>query len=145
MLILACADLHGDKDIYEWLVGTAIAEEPDLVVLSGDLLGASNASGTIEEAQQINASAILKIIDLIDQPVLYLMGNDDAIELEPHRDSTRSVNESRIEIGDLNFVGYQYSLPFMGGIFEKSEDAIRDDDALRRACLKGAVNSNDPG
>jgi hypothetical protein len=28
---------------------------------------------------------------------------------------------------------------------EGSPDAIRDDDALSRACLKGAVNSNDPG
>ena len=127
MVILASADLHGDKDIYEWLVGAAISAEPDVMVLAGDLLGVSTASGTIEEAQQMNAYEILKIINQIDLCVLYLMGNDDAIELEPNGDSMRSINGVRIEIGDLNFVGYQYSLPFMGGIFEKSEDAIRND------------------
>jgi Icc-related predicted phosphoesterase len=127
MQILASADMHGDLDIYQWLVGVAVNTKPDVLVIAGDLLGAPDVFGTIEEDQRANALEILKIISRVKQPILYLMGNDDTIELEPHTDSIQSVNDSRIEFGGLSFVGYQYSLPFMGGIFEKSEDGIRDD------------------
>ena len=127
MQILASADLHGDLDIYEWLVGVAVNTKPDVLVMAGDLLNGSGVFGTVEEAQRANALEILNIISRVNQPVLYLMGNDDMIELEPNVDSIQSINNTSIEIGGLNFVGYQYSLPFMGGIFEKSEDSIRDD------------------
>jgi len=127
MQILASADLHGDLDIYEWLVGVAVNTKPDVLVMAGDLLNGSGVFGTVEEAQRANALEILNIISRVNQPVLYLMGNDDMIELEPNMDSIQSINNTSIEIGGLNFVGYQYSLPFMGGIFEKSEDSIRDD------------------
>ena len=127
MQILASADLHGDLDIYEWLVGVTVNTKPDVLVMAGDLLNGSGVFGTVEEAQRANALEILNIISRVNQPVLYLMGNDDMIELEPNVDSIRSINNTSIEIGGLNFVGYQYSLPFMGGIFEKSEDNIRDD------------------
>ena len=127
MQILASADLHGDLDIYEWLVGVTVNTKPDVLVMAADLLNASGVFGTVEEAQRANALEILNIISRVNQPVLYLMGNDDMIELEPNVDLIRSINNTSIEIGGLNFVGYQYSLPFMGGIFEKSEDGIRDD------------------
>ncbi len=127
MQILASADLHGDLGIYEWLVGMVFDTNPDVLVLAGDLLDGHNMIGTIEEAQRSTAFEILNIIGRVTQPVLYVMGNDDMIELDSMSDSIQSINESRIEIGKLTFVGYQYSLPFMGGIFEKPEESIGDD------------------
>ena len=127
MKLLASADLHGDHDIYEWLVGVTKSAGPDVIVLAGDLLDGAARFDTIEDAQRADAHEILEILDRVSQPVLYLMGNDDMVELEPHKDSIQSIHNSRVEFGGLNFVGYQYSLPFMGGIFEKSEDGIRDD------------------
>jgi Icc-related predicted phosphoesterase len=96
-------------------------------VLAGDLLGAPENFDTIEESQRADAIAILKILDRMTQPVLYVMGNDDMVELEPKRSRIRSLHSTRVELGGLSFVGYQYSLPFMGGVFEKSESGIRDD------------------
>lgn len=127
MEILASADLHGDYEIYKWLVDVTEKTEPDVPVLAGDLLCGANVPGTYEETQRVNALEILEILGRVNQPILYLMGNDDMIELEPQSDSIHSISGSRFDIGDLNFVGYQYSLPFMGGIFEKPEDGIRDD------------------
>ena len=84
---------------------------PDVLVIAGDLLNGLDMIGTIEEAQRSTAFEILNIIGRVTQPVLYVMGNDDMIELESMSDSIQSINESRIEIGSLYFVGYQYSLP----------------------------------
>lgn len=38
-----------------------------------------------------------------------------------------SLHGRRVDLGDYNFVGYQYSLPFMGGHFEKEEPGIAAD------------------
>ena len=127
MQILASADLHGDLEIYGWLVGVVADTNADVLVIAGDLLDGLDMVGTIEEAQRSTAVEILNIIGTLTQPVLYAMGNDDMIELEPLSDSIQSINMSRIEIGTVSFVGYQYSLPFMGGKFEKAEEGIRDD------------------
>jgi len=61
------------------------------------------------------------------------MGNDDWIELDAPIPSHQSVHGRRINIGSFNFVGYQYTLPFMGGVHEKSEDEIEKDLALLEA------------
>jgi len=127
MILLASADLHGDHNIYKWLVGVTANICPDAVILAGDLLGAPSGYTTIEESQRADAIDILKILERIEQPVLYIMGNDDMIELESNSDAIRSVHGCSIELGKLNVVGYQYSLPFMGGIYEKSEDGISED------------------
>ena len=127
MRILAAADLHGNLDIYGYLVRAAAEVNPDVLVLAGDLLDAFGAPGYLQGSQRANARDILRILNRVHQPVLYLMGNDDAVELEPETNSIQSIHRVRVEIGGFNFVGYQYSLPFMGGIFEKPEDGIRED------------------
>ena len=127
MQLLALADLHGNHEIYEWLAGVTARVAPDVVVIAGDLLGGQDGFGTIEDSQRADAIAILDILDRITQPVLYVMGNDDMVELEPKKVSIQSLHGRRVDLEDLNFVGYQFSLPFMGGIFEKPEDGIRDD------------------
>jgi len=127
MLLLALADLHGNHGLYEWLVGVTARVAPEAIVLAGDLLGYQEGFDTIEDGQRADAAQIVDILDRITRPVLYVMGNDDLVELDPRKDSIQSLHGRRVELGDLNFVGYQYSLPFMGGIFEKTEDGIRDD------------------
>ncbi len=127
MRIIATADLHGFHDVYEWLVGIAAVEEPDAIVLAGDLLGWGGAFDTIEEAQAADRLVVLQRLFLIKCPVLYVMGNDDFIELDAPAPSQHSVHGKRIEMGEFNFVGYQFTLPFMGGIHEKPEDEIAED------------------
>jgi Icc-related predicted phosphoesterase len=59
------------------------------------------------------------------------MGNDDLVELEAPAPRFVSLHGRRVELTGLNLVGYQYSLPFMAGVYEKPEEEIRADlDAL---------------
>lgn len=127
MRLLAAADLHGDHAVYRWLVRTARDLRPDAVVLAGDLLGYPDGHGTVEQAQRADAAKVLAILDEMDDPVFTIMGNDDWIELESKKSGMRSIHGVRVELGEFNLVGYQYSLPFIGGIFEKTEEEIRAD------------------
>ena len=65
------------------------------------------------------------------------MGNDDLVELDPGSDHFTLIHGQRVQVGKTNFVGYQYSLPFMGGVYEKPEDLIRAD----LAHLEGLVDT----
>jgi hypothetical protein len=127
MRILACADVHGDRRIYGWLVEMAAKVDTDVVVLAGDLLGYQEGYATVEEAQRADAGKVVMVLEGVGAPVFYLMGNDDEVELEPNGPNLRSIHGQRVEFGDINFVGYQYSLPFMAGVFEKPEEQIRED------------------
>lgn len=127
MKILASADLHGYYDVYRWIVDIAQKNEVDAVVLAGDLLGCPDDSLPIEEAQMADAERVLSIVEPLQAPVFYIMGNDDMIELPPSNSRCQSVQGKRVDFGGFNFVGYQYTLPFMGGIFEKPEEAIGAD------------------
>ena len=127
MKVLATADLHGDHDIYEWLVHVSKRIQPDVVVLAGDLLGCPDGYSTVEESQRADATQILSILKNIRAPIFFVMGNDDMVELEPRESSIQSIHSRRIDLKDFNFVGYQYSLPFMAGVFEKPETEIKED------------------
>jgi Icc-related predicted phosphoesterase len=127
MRIIAIADLHGFHDAYDWLVDMTAAEGADAVVLAGDLLGWGGPFDTVEEAQAADRLEVLQRLSAIRCPVLYVMGNDDFIELDPPVPLQQSVHGKRIEISGFNFVGYQCTLPFMGGIHEKPEEEIAED------------------
>jgi Icc-related predicted phosphoesterase len=49
------------------------------------------------------------------------------VELDPGVPDIQSLHARRLQHGPVSFVGYQYSLPFMGGVFEKSEAEISSD------------------
>ena len=127
MRVLACADLHGFRDVYAWLIEMARTEEPDAVVLAGDLLGFASGYGTFEDAQAADARGIVSRLSEITCPVFYVMGNDDWVDLNPSVPDIQSVHGKRVPFGDFNIVGYQYTLPFMGGINEKPEHEMKDD------------------
>jgi len=67
---------------------------------------------------------LIELLEGAAVPVLYIMGNDDLIELASGSDRAQSLHGRQVECGRFKFVGYQYSLPFMGGTFEKPEAAI---------------------
>jgi len=127
MRLLASADLHGFWDVYTWLVDVAITEEPDGVVLAGDLLGFPDGYDTVEEAQAADALEVVARFSAITCPVFYVMGNDDWVDLNPSVSSIQSVHGRRVSFGAFNVVGYQYTLPFMGGINEKPEHEMEHD------------------
>ena len=55
------------------------------------------------------------------------MGNDDLVELEPVEGKLEPLHNRRVDFGGFNFVGYQYSLPWMGGDLEKPDEEIEAD------------------
>jgi Icc-related predicted phosphoesterase len=81
--ILAAADLHGKQPIYEWLLGVIREQRVEALVLAGDLLGCPEGFDTPEKAQQDEACRLTGFLGMAAVPVLYIMGNDDLVELDP--------------------------------------------------------------
>ncbi len=122
MLILAAADLHGAMDVYGWLRASAAEHRPDAVVLAGDLFAGAPGPG-----QRAQAPRIVAALKRFAAPVYYIMGNDDGCALAYEDDRIQPLHGRRLERGGFNFVGYEYSLPFVGGIYEKPEREIEAD------------------
>ncbi len=127
MRVLASADVHGVARVYDWLLGEARSQGIDAVVLAGDLLSCAGGFDSPEAAQRHEASTLLQTLDAAGLPILYVMGNDDLVELGSTSERVQSIHGRRVSLGGFNFVGYQYSLPFVGGTFEKSDPAIAAD------------------
>jgi Icc-related predicted phosphoesterase len=122
------ADIHGSLDVYRRVPHLAVEYQAEVLVLAGDLLGGpDNDSVAIEEAQCADAREILRMLKPLTVPVLYIMRNDDLVEPEPAGSQFQSIHGRRLDLGAYNFVGYQFSPPFMGGIFEKLEEEIATD------------------
>jgi uncharacterized protein len=126
MNILAAADLHGRHRLFEALLEMAGPLDVQAIVLAGDLLGSPGVTKECN-AQKRDARKILAILRRSSVPVLFVMGNDDFVDLGPDSPRLLSLHGRRIDLGGFNFMGYQYSLPFMGGINEKTEEAIAGD------------------
>lgn len=124
MRLLASADLHGKRSVYEWLVRTAAEYHAEVLVLGGDLFGCLDGFATPEAAQDHEARLLSEFLAAMGLPVLYIMGNDDLVELNSGFEHVQSIHGRRVQLGRYSFVGYQYSLPFMGGTFEKPEADI---------------------
>jgi Icc-related predicted phosphoesterase len=127
MRILASADVYGSQPVYAWLLNVAREQEVDAIVLAGDLFGCLDGFDTPEDAQRHEASLLTDVLEGTGLPVLYIMGNDDLVELNPGAGRVQSVHGREVRCGRYSFVGYQYSLPFMGGTFEKPDTDIRID------------------
>jgi Icc-related predicted phosphoesterase len=127
MRILAAADIHGKWPIYNWLLAAVREEHVRALVLAGDLLGCPDGFDTPEEAQKVEACLLTSLLGRAGVPVFYIMGNDDLVELDSSTEAVQSLHGQRVCCGKFAFVGYQYSLPFMGGPFEKPESQIESD------------------
>jgi Icc-related predicted phosphoesterase len=135
MRVLASADLHGKHPVYEWLVRAASEHHVDAVILAGDLFGCLDGFATPETAQAHEARLLSEFLAGAGFPVLYIMGNDDLVELNSGCRHVQSIHGRRVQLGRYSFVGYQYSLPFMGGPFEKPEAGIKADVAAVEALM----------
>jgi len=113
--VLASADIHGHHEVYDWLVTVAQTREVSAVILAGDLLGYPDGYETPELAQEADREPVLKILGRLSQPVFYIMGNDDWVELRSPVLRHRPLHGDRVDFEGFNFVGYQFTLPFMGG------------------------------
>jgi Icc-related predicted phosphoesterase len=127
MRVLASGDVHGRWPVYRWLLTVAQEYHVEAIVLAGDLLGCLDGFDTPEEAQRHEASMLIELLEGAAVPVLYIMGNDDLIELASGSNRIQSLHGRQVEYGRFKFVGYQYSLPFMDGPFEKPEADIQID------------------
>ena len=127
MRVLASADVHGKWPVYEWLVTVAREQRVQAMLLAGDLLGCPDGFDTPQLAQQHEARILVEFLEGAQVPVFYIMGNDDLVELNSRSSRVQSLHGRRVRVGHFAFVGYQYSLPFMGGTFEKPEAEIELD------------------
>ena len=118
MRILAAADVHGFLDVYRWLVRQAREQAVEAVVLGGDLLGIPDENEDVEAGMRACAEEIQSIFGPLGRPVLYIMGNDDLIDLPPHA-GFEAIHRRRLEIGGTAFVGYAGGPPFLGGPFDR--------------------------
>jgi Icc-related predicted phosphoesterase len=122
MRILATADLHGAIDVYKWLVATADSQHAEVLILAGDLF----SPGSPEE-QRAQGREIVSILSFGKIPCLYIMGNDDEVSLEHEDAQIKSLHGKRLSLGPFHFVGYEYTPPFFGFTFVKSEQDIGAD------------------
>ena len=120
MRILAAADIHGVSFVYEWLVG--LSPSADALILAGDLFDADFPAEQRKQAEKIMTRLRASFV-----PVLYLMGNDDNVPLDYEDSLIQPLHGRRVEIGDYNFVGYQYTPPFVGDMFVKQDNEIAED------------------
>jgi len=127
MQLLMSADLHGKWSVFDWLLTVARERCVDAIVLAGDLLGCPDGFDTPEKAQQHDAARVNELLAGVGIPVFYVMGNDDLIELSADSTQVQSLHGRQVRWERFTFAGYQYSLPFMGGTFEKPELAIEED------------------
>lgn len=123
MRILAIADIHGATEVYEWLSEAAAEFSADMLILAGDLL----IGGWEEEQSEQASTVVVPLLRKIPVPSCYIMGNDDNIDLGYEDERIRSVHGRREDFGVCSVVGYQYSTPFVGGCYEKTEEAISHD------------------
>jgi uncharacterized protein len=121
--ILAIADIHGANEVYEWLVESAARHQPDAIVLAGDLFSAGWEEEQRAEAQTI----IIPLLKRISVPVFYIMGNDDNVGLDHEDEQIRPLHGRRLSYGEFDFVGYQFTPPFVGTVFVKPESEIEKD------------------
>ena len=120
MRVLAAADIHGALVVYSWLVG--LAPSADVLILAGDLFDADFPAEQRKQAEKIVARLLASSV-----PVLYLMGNDDNVPLDYEDSLIEPLHGRRVEIGEFNFVGYQYTPPYVGDMFVKSDKEIEVD------------------
>jgi Icc-related predicted phosphoesterase len=120
--ILAIADIHGVVSVYEWLVELVDEYQVDLLLIAGDLFAADWEDGQREQALQI-----IPRLKRVAAPCFYIMGNDDNVALELEDEQIKPLHGRRLSCGTYNVVGYQYTPPFMGKLFVKSEEEIDED------------------
>lgn len=150
MKLLFTSDLHGLDSAYVRFSELLKEVNYDIGVLGGDLMGypseleVESAKGDLRQSDKMAAGDNKQNIkDLIleialqnkqkyykailrqaGKPIVFIMGNDDGI-LGLGRAWTSEgkfvdINQRRAKHGKYNLVGYHYTSPFVGGVYEKT-------------------------
>ena len=125
MRVLASADVHGRRQVYDWLIATALEYRVDAVVLGGDLLGCPTGLLCAEDAQQHDAHLLSEFLADAGLPILYIMGNDDLVDLNSGSEAPSNRSAGAVSQGCTQLRRLPVSLPFMGGTFEKPEETYQ--------------------
>ena len=116
MKLIFSSDLHGSESGYKRFSELLVSDKFDMGLLGGDLMG--------NRRKRLNSEdEIKKILHQSGKPILFIMGNFDGILGFNWTDTplTRNINQKRVIIKEQSFVGYQYTNPFIGGEFERTE------------------------
>jgi Icc-related predicted phosphoesterase len=135
MRILAAADVHGYTGVYHWLVAQARAHDVDALVLAGDLLGIPDEYEDIEEGMRASGREIVSILAPLECPILYILGNDDLVDLLAGASTLRPLHGQRVEYQDLAFVGYACGPYFVHGPLERGRAEMDRELAALRSCM----------
>ncbi len=104
----------------------------DVGIVAGDLTSSRGSSSS----EELNIKSLLA---KAAKPVLFLMGNDDRAEWMSQGNLV-NIDQKQVRIGAHQFVGYQYTNPFIGGIFDRTEELQeRDLAALKPAVMPNSV------
>jgi Icc-related predicted phosphoesterase len=90
---------------------------------------ASEYDALVEKASQRQEARYKAILSKAGKFILLIMGNDDGLITKQWGDTDRikNINLKRVIIKGIGFVGYQYTNPFVGGLFEKTEEQQQKD------------------
>ena len=129
MKILISSDLHGLKKAYSDFKSICIKENVSIGIITGDLT--TFCENNMEEEIKIKDE-----LNKIGIPILFIMGNDDEYEWENSR-NVFNINQTKMDFYDYRFIGYQFTNPYVGGIFEKNEyEQELDLNQLKKTCNK---------
>lgn len=127
MKILFTSDLHGHIGAITRFTEILSSNEYDIGIISGDIM---TYNPDINKAEL----DIKNILHKSNKKIFFIMGNDDGI-LDHNWSNTEYLenpNLKKINYQEYNFVGYQYTNPYVGGPFEKSEkEQEKDIDLLK--------------
>ena len=84
-------------------------------------------AGDWEDGQREQAHRIIPLLKKVAVPCFYLMGNDDNVALDYEDEQIKPLHGRRLHCGTCGLVGYQYTPPFVGRVFVKSEEEITTD------------------
>jgi Icc-related predicted phosphoesterase len=125
---------HFGPDEMDRILNDAGMSQDDLI----EELGGPDESQPTPPADQVfriaiheRANRLQQILIGAGKPVLFIMGNDDGIVgggLEWQSVGVvENINQRAANLGGSKFVGYQYTPPFVGGLFERTEEQQEQD------------------
>ena len=151
MRLLFTSDLHGLDSAFVDFSRILKERKYDVGVLGGDLMGypseedlqvAARDLGHSKQAARNHGEAVQRallnkqeyykgLLRDSGKPIVFVMGNDDGILGSglawTSEAKVVNIHQRKAKWGPYNFVGYQYTTPFVGGTFEKCESDQDED------------------
>ena len=122
MKILVGSDFHGSYDAFERFSYLLKTRYYSFGVLAGDLT-------TYVEHKALEERKIKQLLIESNKYIFFIMGNDDGLLENNWKSEEKLINVNFRKVKTFNFsiIGYCYTNPFMGGMFERSEERQKKD------------------